>query len=494
VLAQTVTEAAKRFGSRPVLVDATGWALSYADLHRTSDEVAAGLSRRGIGDGTVVALVLPAIPEYVVLYVALAKLGATTAGINHRLTTSERQAALTVADADFVIATEELAPNDDALCVVPAAGGDRLLAELREQGGGPPPLAYDPDRPVAIIFTSGTTGTPKGAVFCGRQIEFICGVDTRGVWADASAAPSHSLSGSSLTHLGPVTKLAGNLHRGGTTHLIARWDARVALQMTERFRMTTMAGVPTQLALMLREPRLEAFDLSSLRTVVIGGGPATPALVREARERLAVSVSIRYSCTEAGTGVGTTSDDPLEDAEESVGRAHDGVHLSIRAANGSAMPTGEVGEVSLRSPAVMSGYHRDVEATAAAFWADGFLRTGDLGFLDERGRLHLVGRAKEMYVRGGNNVYPMEVEAVLSLHPDVEAVAVVPRPDDVMGEVGVAVVVPRNAAAPPGLDALRAFAAERIARHKLPETLRLVDALPLTAASKLDRRALRDMV
>ena len=149
-----------------------------------------------------------------------------------------------------------------------------------------------------------------------------------------------------------------------------------------------------------------------------------------------------------------------------------------------------MGAVCLRSPAVMTGYWRDPEATAAAFTADGFVRTGDLGWLDERGRLRLVGRTKEMYVRGGYNVYPVEVEACLSTHPAVAALAVVPRPDPVMGEVGVAVVVPADPAAPPDLEELRAYGAARLARYKLPEDLRVVDALPLTSMDKVDRRAL----
>jgi acyl-CoA synthetase (AMP-forming)/AMP-acid ligase II len=138
----------------------------------------------------------------------------------------------------------------------------------------------------------------------------------------------------------------------------------------------------------------------------------------------------------------------------------------------------------------MSGYWHDPDATAAAFTADGFVRTGDLGWLDERGRLRLVGRTKEMYVRGGYNVYPVEVEACLSTHPAVAAIAVVPRLDQVMGEVGVAVVVPADKARPPGLEALRAYGSERLARYKLPEDLRVVDALPLTSMDKVDRRAL----
>src|SRR5690348_15151029 len=201
--------------------------------------------------------------------------------------------------------------------------------------------------------------------------------------------------------------------------------------------MTTIAGVPTQLALMLRQPDFDAYELDSVRFLVAGGGPITPGLAEEARARFHAALATRYSCTEAGIGLGTAFDDPEEDAVVSVGRPHAAVELALLDGDDRAVAVGEVGQVCLRSPAVMTGYWRDPDATAAAFTAHGFVRTGDLGWLDDRGRLHLVGRSKEMYVRGGYNVYPVEVESVLSTHPKVATVAVVPRPDDVMGEIGV---------------------------------------------------------
>jgi acyl-CoA synthetase (AMP-forming)/AMP-acid ligase II len=234
--------------------------------------------------------------------------------------------------------------------------------------------------------------------------------------------------------------------------------------------------------------------MSALQAVVIGGGPATPTLVREIRTRMEAAVSVRYSCTEAGIGVGTGFGDPPEDAEVSVGRPHAGVELSIIDEEGTVVAAGEVGEVCLRSPAVMAGYWRDAAANATAFTIDGAVRTGDLGYVDERGRLRLVGRAREMYVRGGYNVYPAEVETVLAEHPAVRDVVVVPRTDDVMGEVGVAVVVAADAASPPTLEDLRDHAAGALAKHKLPEDVRVVDALPLTAMDKIDRAALAAIV
>jgi acyl-CoA synthetase (AMP-forming)/AMP-acid ligase II len=166
----------------------------------------------------------------------------------------------------------------------------------------------------------------------------------------------------------------------------------------------------------------------------------------------------------------------------------------MRDPDGRDVASDDIGEVCLRSPAVMSGYWRDPEQTRAALTPDGFVRTGDLGWLDDRGRLRLVGRSKEMYVRGGYNVYPVEVEQVLSTHPDVAAVAIVPRPDDVMGEIGVAVVVARDPQRTPTLAVLRDFAAPHIAAYKLPEGVHVVDALPLTAGEKVDRRALAETI
>jgi len=252
--------------------------------------------------------------------------------------------------------------------------------------------------------------------------------------------------------------------------------------------MTSIGGIPTQVALMLQEPDFDRYDVACVQAIVLGGGPATPALIREARARFGAAVAIRYSCTEAGIGIGTAFDAPAEDAEVSVGRPHAGVDLELRDVLDG------VGEVCLRSPAVMEGYWRAPDVTAAVTTPDGFVRTGDLGWIDDAGRLRLVGRSKEMYVRGGYNVYPMEVEAVLAAHPAVADVAIAPRPDDVMGEVGVAVVVPREGADAPTVADLQSFAIDRLARYKLPEDVVVVAALPLTPMEKLDRRALAAMV
>ena len=489
MLAETVAEAARRFGDRPALVADEGLVLTYAQLHAISDEVAVALSQRGLVERDVLALVLPSIPEHFVAYVAAAKLGVATAAVNPKLTPGERAKVLEKAGPKLVLTTAELAhpgsliPN---VIIEPATSPDSVLVELRVLGAKPAPLAPDSDRPVAIVFTSGTTGLPKGAVFCDRQIEFITSCDVGAEWGGGG----NTMAGSALAHLGPTTKLEGNLQRGASQHLSRQWKSADALRRVAELKIAGLGGVPTQIALMLRDPDFDDLDLSSIQAIVMGGGPATPSLIREARARFGVPLSVRYSCTEAGIGTGTGFADPLEDAEISVGRPQPGVTLEIIDAEGAPVRAGDVGEVCLGSPAVMSGYWQDPEATALAFTAAGLVRTGDLGWLDDQGRLRLSGRSRERYVRGGYNVYPMEVEAVLADHPSISSVAVIAVPDAVMGEVGVAVVVPSETEPAPSLADLRDFAGQQLARYKLPDQLLVRDELPLTAMDKIDRVAL----
>jgi acyl-CoA synthetase (AMP-forming)/AMP-acid ligase II len=514
VLGKVVSEAAGRFGDSPLLVTEDGRTLSYTELDQLSDEVAAGLDRRGLRAGDVVSLLLPSGPSYVVAYVAAAKIGAVTAGVNERLSAPEQAACLEVARPSLVLADTGPSGVASAAAALELAGAAlassgsgsgsgsqvelvdtgvataELLGGLRVNGGSPRALPEDPDRPVAIVFTSGTTGIPKGAVFCGRQLDAISEIDGGRRFGGGGRA----LGSTSMAHLATMTKLPQTIRSGGTTFLMRRWSAGEALRAVERHRITSLGGIPTQVALMLRHELFAKTDHASIRAIALGGGPSAPALVREAREHFGVPVVVRYTCTEAGVGTGTLPDDPPDEAEETVGRARAGIELTIRGSESEVLPAGEIGEVCLRSAAVMAGYYGDPDATAAVMTSDGAVRTGDLGWVDDRGLLHLCGRAKEMYVRGGYNVFPLEVEAVLCEHPGVAHVAVAPRSDLVMGEIGVAVVVARDPASPPDLDDLRRFANSRLAHHKLPEDILVVDEIPRTAMEKIDRRSLQRLV
>jgi len=460
-LPDVVAEAARRFGDTEALATPQGWALTYAQLDAAADEVAVGLARRGVQEGDVVALVLPSGCEYAVAYVALARLGAITVGVNPVLAPVERANALDVVGPRMAITTAALAqgvPDDLVEVIEPATSPDAVLATLRVPGAAPPTLSDDPDRPVAIVLTSGTTGRPKGAVFCGRQLDAVTRYDLGADGLERWGGGGPMLAGTQFAHVGFMTKFAWYVRIGATLELLDRWRAADVLDVVERTRMPVIGGVAPQVALLLRDPTFDARDLSAVQALVIGGAPSSPALVTEARARFGATYSIRYSSTESGgVGTGTAFDAPDAEALHTVGRPRPGMAIAIRDAEGRDLPAGEVGEVCIRSDAVMAGYWNDPVATAEAL-RDGWLHSGDLGVLDGTGCLALVGRSKEMYIRGGYNVYPMEVEAVLGEHAGVREVAIVPRPDDVMGEVGVAVVVPTDPSAPPTIDELRAFA------------------------------------
>ena len=489
-------EAARRHGDRAAFVTAAGWSISFTDLDRLSTEAAAGLAARGVGRGTVAALTIPSDPAYVVAYLALARLRAVTAGINPRFTDAERRRALDLVAPDLVIAPPEQpvdAPGAEIVRVDPPNAVNDTAIALRidsrssfELQG----LPDDDDRDVAIVLTSGTTGTPKGAVFTNRRLQAVTDGDVGDRWGGGT----DMIASTQFAHVGFMTKLPGQLRTGTTSHVLDRWRAASVLDLVEEHRIPVLGAVAPQVALMLRDKRFDDRDLDCVQGLIVGAGPSPPDLVREARERFGCGYSIRYSSTESGgVGLATAFDAPDEEALYTVGRPRATVQVEIRSEEGVRVPDGEIGELWLSSPTMLDRYWRAPEETAAAI-VDGWFRTGDLGLVDPAGCIRLAGRRKEMFIRGGYNVYPMEVEAVLGRHPEVADIAVVPRDDDVMGEVGVAVVLPRDPGSPPALDDLRDHGRSELSAYKLPEALLVVDELPLTAAHKLDRAALRNLV
>lgn len=464
VLGRTLREAAARFGDQVLLAPEGGEPWTYAEVDRASDEVAAGLAAAGIGDRSVVGLLLESTPEWIVTAVAASKLGALYSGVNPRLAPAEQDRVLDRLAADLVVRPGE------------AFG-------LQVTGAEPVAIPEpDPERPCVVVFTSGTTGEPKGAEFRERNIDAIITIDLGADGARSWGGGGPILVSTQFAHIGVSTKLPWYVRTGSRLHLLAKWRPADALRVTARERIPSIGGIAAHVGLMLRRPDFDDHDLECVRTIVMGGGHSPAALVHEARERFGAAYSNRYSSTECGgCGTGTAFDADDEEALHTVGRPRGGVEVAIDEVTGVVL---------LRSGAVMAGYWRDPERTRLALDDDGWLHTGDLGELDDRGLLRITGRADDMYIRGGYNVHPGEVEAVLLDHPAVGQVAVVPRADEVLGQIGVAVVVPADAEAPPTLDELRAFGAERLATYKLPGALVLRDALPLTTMDKLDRRRL----
>ena len=489
MLSDVVRASAARFGDRPV-VDAPDGVLGHAELDRCADSLATTLVHRGVRPGDVVAIVLRSGADWLVTATAIDRAGGVIAGVSPVLSPPERATLVDLVRPALVLAHPDLVDGlplrADVAVLEPGGRG----AELGGAGGGPP---GDPGRddaePAVICFTSGTSGRPKAAWFTRRQLEAVRRIDL-GPAEHRWGGGAPMLASTQFAHVGMALKLPWYLQLGSTLHVMDRWRADDALELVAHHRMPTIGVVAPQLALMLRSPLVDELDLSCVTTIIAGGAASPPALVEQARSTFGAAYSIRYSSTESGgVGLATSPDADDHEAVHTVGRPRPGVEARVADDRDHEVPDGEVGELQLRSAAVMSGYWQDPDETAAALTPDGWLRTGDLAVREPTGAVRLAGRRTEMYLRGGYNVFPSEVEAVLSSLPEVRDVVIVPEADDVMGERGVALVVPADPDDPPGLERLREFAATRLASHKLPEDVVQVDAVPLTSAQKVDRAA-----
>jgi acyl-CoA synthetase (AMP-forming)/AMP-acid ligase II len=446
--------------------------LSYSEWDRASDRAASFFWDAGARPGDVIALLLPPTFAYPVAYLGAAKIGCVTAGINPRFGPREIDHIVASSEAALVVSDREV------------PGADRVVApaELASGDEAPPDAEGAPEDPLAIVYTSGTTGLPKGATFTVGAIEAVRRIESA---LEPGLDRTSGLQATPMTHMGYMTKIASHIARTAKTVLMERWTARAALELIASERITHIGGVPTQLALMMMDPRFAEFDLSCIHSILIGGAPASPDLVRQIRETFGVPVQVRYSSTELALCTATRPGDPDSTVAETVGQPLPEVELRMLDPNADG-----IGEVVARSPAMMRGYWRDDDATKEAIDADGFFHPGDLGRIDEAGNLRLAGRTKEMYIRGGYNVYPVEVENVLREHPKVALVGVIGIPDDVLGERGKAFVVASDPADPPTAEELTSFVASRIADYKAPDVIEVRAELPLTSMFKVDKAAL----
>ena len=502
---ELLTAVAAVEGGREAYVDAQGERLTFAEWDRAADGTASAFAELGVGVGDVVSLLLPSGIDYAICYLAAMRLGAITSGINTRLGPAEvasivrrseprlfisETVAASAGTGTVAAGTGTVAATAGGTFTVPAAQGLRRLdrSELRAlRGLGRPARlpAPDPGRTVALVWTSGTTGDPKGAIFDHRNLAAVS------VGAGPlRAAFDRRISPTPFSHVGYMTHVAEEIGYAITTVIPATpWKAEAVLAQLAAEGVTVGQGVPSQWRLLLDRPEFDRTDLSRIRICGTGAAPVPPSLVKEMQDRIGCPVVIGYTSTEAALTTGSLPGDSPEVIARTVGRARENVEVRVVDDEGSELPAGEVGNVECRSGAVMRGYWRDPERTAEVLGPEGWLRTGDGGWLDEDGYLTLVGRRTEMYMRGAYNVYPVEVERVVSDHPSVAQVAIVAKPDPVLGEIGVAFVVPA-AGASPSLDELRAWTRSAIADYKAPDVLEIVDELPLTPMGKVDKRAL----
>jgi fatty-acyl-CoA synthase len=493
--------AADLFGPRTALVDGAApdrrW--TFGGLLQEAERAARALLAR-FQPGDHVAICAQNSPEWVIL-----ELGATLAGIvlvtaNPASTAPELAQVLHRARAvglvlqpeyrgrDLLAMLEQIRPDLPALGhVVSLADWPEFIASGAEGAVLPHVRGADPAQ---IQFTSGTTGQPRGALLSHRGLLNNARFYARTIRATPddiwlNPMPMFHTAGCGLATLGA-------LQTGGTHVISPDADAGRLLALVEQERTSIMLCVPTMLLRILDHPDMVARDLSSWRLCTLGGAPVAPGLVRRAERDLRVAVAIGYGQTEASPYVThTVPGDPNPVALETVGRPMPHTELRIASKSGEVVPLGETGEIQLRSYGVMLGYFEDEAATRAAFTWDGWLRTGDLGSLDESGYVRVQGRIREMIIRGGENIYPREIEDVLLTHAGIANVAVLGLPDAEWGEVVAAFVQPR-AGTTLVPEALSVFCREKLAPHKVPRVWRFVSELPQTGSGKIRKYALRE--
>jgi len=501
-----------QFGEREALVScAQGQRFTYAELGSAVDELARALMAAGLATGDRIGIWSPNCVEWTLVQYATAKLGAILVNINPAYRTSELEYALKQSGCRMLVAAPAFKTSDyramiaevrpslpelERVVFLDSPDWEELLAraaevsadELRTRSE-----ALAPDDPINIQYTSGTTGFPKGATLTHRNIlnnGYFVGEGCRYTEEDRVCIP--------VPFYHCFGMVMGNL--GATTHGAAMvipapaFDPEATLKACAQERCTSLYGVPTMFIAQLDHPRFADYDLTSLRTGIMAGSPCPVEVMKRVMELMHMSeVGIAYGMTETSpVSTQTAWDDPVEKRVGSVGRVQPHVEVKIiDPESGATVARGDPGELCTRGYSVMAGYWNDPERTAEAIDADGWMHTGDLATMDDEGYVNIVGRSKDMVIRGGENVYPREVEEFLYGHPSIADVQVIGVPDTRYGEELMAWIIPREGASL-DVEAVREFCAGRIAHYKIPRYVKTVDAFPMTVTGKVQKFKMRE--
>jgi acyl-CoA synthetase (AMP-forming)/AMP-acid ligase II len=510
-LPQTVPAALERaahdFADVEAVVDRDDrW--TFGQLHAESLRVARALTASGIRRGDRVALWSPNSARWIAASFGVYAAGAVLVPVNTRFKGMEAAHVLGRSGATCLLASRDAVGTDllgllegadlpalreTVVIEGPSRPGavawDDFVARAAAAGDGPLPELGEDDL-ADIIFTSGTTGAPKGAMLGHGP-----SVRTYEAWSDAVGLRQ----GDRYLCVYPFFHTAGLksavlacVLRGATVLPHAVFDAGVVMQRVAEERITVLPGPPTVFQSMLEHPERARFDLSSLRLSVTGAATVPVEVVRRMRDDLRIATVVTgYGLTETtGTVSMCHHDDPPEVVATTVGRPLPGVSVRVCDEKGRAVPTGDTGEILVKGFNVMRGYFDDAAATAGAFDEDGYLRTGDIGLVGSDGNLRITDRKKDMFIVGGFNAFPAEIEGIMLTHPGVAQVAVIGAPDDRLGEVAQAYVV-RRGGEPVDEVTLVAWCREHMANYKVPREVHFVEELPLTASGKVQRFRLR---
>jgi len=508
---QNLRRTAASFGDREALVAAhQDYRATYRELVEQCEEVARGLMARGVASGDRVGIWSPNRYEWVIVQYATAAMGAILVNINPAYRTSELEYALKQSGISFLILAAAFRQADYRAMLAEVKGRCPELREALVLEDGWDALRRDASRvkpddlheleatlqfddPINIQYTSGTTGFPKGATLTHHNIlnnGFFIGETLQYTERDRVCipVPFYHCFGMVLGNLACTT-------HGATMVIPAEaFDPIATMQTVEQEHCTSLYGVPTMFIAELEHPRFKEFDFSSLRTGIMAGSPCPVEVMKKVQTVMHIpEMTIAYGMTETSpVSTQCTTDDPLERRVSTVGRVHPHVEIKIvDPTTGAVVPRGATGELCSRGYIVMRGYWNNEEATGQAIDAGRWMHTGDLATMDEDGYLNIVGRIKDMIIRGGENIYPREVEEFLYSHPDIADVQVIGVPSERYGEEVMAWVKLREgAAASP--DELAAWCKGKIATYKIPRHWKFVDAFPMTVTGKVQKFKMRE--
>ncbi len=507
---------------------------TYASYRAHSEAVAQGLMARGLRKGDHIAVWAANLPEWLLLQMAAAKAGLVLVTINPALRAAEVEYILKQGDIQALFFMARVRDHDCLATVrsmiTPGehngelSGGDRLPhlryacllgaapAGLLEQNGWRPTLfsemvaggssitedelrarqaSVSPQDTAMIQYTSGTTGFPKGVMLSHYSIvndaaSFMARWGGNENDRACTAMPFFHVGGC-------VLAVVGAIYAGATLHPLLAFDALKTMQIISSERCTTFGAVPTMLLAILQHPDFAKYDLSSLRSVVSGATVVPVYLMEQVKERIGADVAITFGMTEsAATITLTLPDDSFELKSATVGVPIDHIEVKIiDPATGQIAPCGQPGELCCRGFLVMQGYYNMPQKTAEAIDRDGWLHSGDLATIDERGYVKIVGRLKDMVIRGGENIYPREIEEFLIRHPKIADVQIVGVPDQFFGEELLAVIIPK-AGETLSEDEVRAYCKGQISHQKIPRYIQFVQSFPVTASGKVQKFVLRE--
>jgi fatty-acyl-CoA synthase len=498
---------------REALVDVpTGQRWTYAQLRADVDALALGLLGDGVAKGDRVGIWAPNMAEWTLLQYATAKIGAILVNINPSYRTHELEYVLRQAGISLLVSARAFKTSDYAAMIEKVRGNcpelrgvvligsaewDGLLTTGRR--GDPADLAarqaaLSPDEPINIQYTSGTTGFPKGATLSHHNIlnnGYFVGRLCRYTPDDRVCipVPFYHCFGMVMGNLGATTN--------GCTMVIPAqgFDPKATLEAVAQERCTSLYGVPTMFIAELSHPDFGSYDLSSLRTGIMAGSPCPVEVMKQVVARMGMDeVTICYGMTETSpVSTQTRADDSLERRVSTVGRVHP--HLEVKLIDpdtGLTVPRGQPGELCTRGYSVMLGYWNEPDKTAEAIDAARWMHTGDLGVMDADGYVNITGRIKDMVIRGGENVYPREIEEFLYTHPDILDAQVIGVPDERYGEELCVWVRLRDGAPELTAENLREFASGKLAHYKIPRYVLVVDEFPMTVTGKIRKVEMRE--